>query len=85
VGYDSAVPGGLVGEALRARPYVGIVSVVHRETPCGTVNDVGAAVGAALGEDPPLRIGFTRIAAGQRNPERESPQRWWDDIRAMRK
>ena len=28
--------------ATPARPDVGIVSVVHCETPCGTVNDVGA-------------------------------------------
>jgi pyridoxamine--pyruvate transaminase len=51
VPYDSAVPAASVADALRARPDIGIVSVVHCETPAGTVNDLDAisAVVAAHG------------------------------------
>jgi pyridoxamine---pyruvate transaminase len=42
VGYDSAVPAAAVREALAARPDIGIVSVVHCETPSGTMNDLEA-------------------------------------------
>jgi pyridoxamine--pyruvate transaminase len=51
VPFDSAVPAGSVADALRARPDITIVSVVHCETPSGTVNDLGAisAVVAAHG------------------------------------
>jgi pyridoxamine--pyruvate transaminase len=51
VPFDSAVPPAAVGDALRRRPDVTIVSAVHCETPCGTVNDVDAiaAVAAAHG------------------------------------
>jgi pyridoxamine---pyruvate transaminase len=56
VGYDSAVPAGRVHDVLRARPDVGIVSVVHCETPCGTVNDVGAIAAAMAGHDALLLV-----------------------------
>jgi pyridoxamine---pyruvate transaminase len=49
VPYDSAVPAGRVAEALRARPDITIVSVVHCETPAGTVNDLDA-IAAAVGD-----------------------------------
>jgi pyridoxamine--pyruvate transaminase len=51
VPYDSAVPAASVADALRARPDIGLVSVVHCETPSGTVNDLDAiaAVVAAHG------------------------------------
>jgi len=42
VPFDSAVPPASVAEALARRPDITIVSVVHCETPCGTVNDVDA-------------------------------------------
>jgi len=38
VPYDSAVPAASVAAAFRGRPDITIVSVVHCETPCGTVN-----------------------------------------------
>jgi pyridoxamine--pyruvate transaminase len=51
VPFDSAVPAASVAGALRARPDISIVSVVHCETPSGTVNDLDAisAVVAAHG------------------------------------
>jgi pyridoxamine---pyruvate transaminase len=42
VPYDSAVPADQVEAALQARPDVRIVSVVHCETPSGTMNDLDA-------------------------------------------
>ena len=53
VGYDSA---GRVRDVLRARPDVGVVSVVHCETPCGTMNDVGAIAAAVAGHDALLLV-----------------------------
>ncbi|HEX3921649.1 MAG TPA: hypothetical protein VHY31_05150 [Streptosporangiaceae bacterium] len=42
VAYDSAVPAGRVRAALAERPDVTVVSVVHCETPSGTMNDLDA-------------------------------------------
>jgi pyridoxamine---pyruvate transaminase len=71
VGYDSAVPPGRVRQMLRARPDVGIVSMVHCETPCGLVNDVGAiSAEVAVGEEPLPDAGLSRIAAPKAAPER---------------
>ena len=42
VGYDSAVPLEKVAGAFASRPDITVVSVVHCETPSGTVNDVDA-------------------------------------------
>jgi len=42
VPYDSSVPAASVAEAFRGRPDITVVSVVHCETPCGTVNDLDA-------------------------------------------
>jgi pyridoxamine--pyruvate transaminase len=69
-GYDRAVPVGAVREALAARPDVGIVSVVHCETPSGTMNDldaIGPAVaahGALLLVDAVSSFGGTRCDFG---------------------
>jgi pyridoxamine--pyruvate transaminase len=41
-GYDSAVPPEKVAAAFASRPDITVVSVVHCETPSGTVNDVDA-------------------------------------------
>jgi len=42
VPYDSSVPAASVAEAFHGRPDITVVSVVHCETPCGTVNDLDA-------------------------------------------
>ena len=47
VPYDQAVPASQVKAALQARPDVSIVSVVHCETPSGTMNDL-EAIGSAV-------------------------------------
>jgi pyridoxamine--pyruvate transaminase len=49
VPYDSAVPAGSVADALRSRPDVTVVSVVHCETPSGTVNDLDAIAAVVAG------------------------------------
>jgi pyridoxamine---pyruvate transaminase len=49
VPYDSAVPPARVAEALGQRPDITVVSVVHCETPSGTVNDVDAIAALAAG------------------------------------
>jgi pyridoxamine---pyruvate transaminase len=49
VSYDSSVPAASVAEALRARPDITVVSVVHCETPCGTVNDLDAISAVVAG------------------------------------
>jgi pyridoxamine--pyruvate transaminase len=46
-GWDVSVDPAAVAEAFRKRPDIAIVSVVHCETPSGTVNDVGAIAGIA--------------------------------------
>jgi pyridoxamine---pyruvate transaminase len=46
---DSAVPAESVAEALRRRPDVTVVSVVHCETPSGTVNDLDAISAVVAG------------------------------------
>jgi pyridoxamine--pyruvate transaminase len=55
VPFDSAVPPASVAEALARRPDITIVSVVHCETPCGTVNDVDA-IAAVTAEQGALLI-----------------------------
>jgi pyridoxamine--pyruvate transaminase len=42
VPFDTAVPAASVADALRARPDISVVAVVHCETPSGTVNDLDA-------------------------------------------
>jgi pyridoxamine---pyruvate transaminase len=49
VPYDSSVPAASVAEALRARPDITVVSVVHCETPCGTVSDLDAISAVVAG------------------------------------
>lgn len=49
VPYDSAVPAESVAETLCLRPDVTVVSVVHCETPSGTVNDLDAIAAVAAG------------------------------------
>jgi len=66
VGFDSAVPAGRVHEVLRARPDVGIVSVVHCETPCGTVNDVDAISAAVAGHGALLLVDAVSSFGGVR-------------------
>lgn len=56
VGYDSAVPAGRVRDTLRNRPDIRIVAAVHCETPCGTVNDLGAISAAMAGHDALLLV-----------------------------
>src|ERR1019366_6721166 len=55
VPYDSAVPAARVAEAFRRRPDITVVSVVHCETPCGTVNDLDT-IAAGLAEHGALLI-----------------------------
>jgi pyridoxamine--pyruvate transaminase len=55
VPYDSAVPAARVAEAFRHRPDITVVSVVHCETPCGTVNDLDA-IAAVVAEHGALLI-----------------------------
>ncbi|MGD0604103.1 MAG: alanine--glyoxylate aminotransferase family protein [Streptosporangiaceae bacterium] len=55
VPYDRAVPAARVAEAFRGRPDITIVSVVHCETPCGTVNDLDA-IAAVVAEHGALLI-----------------------------
>ncbi len=47
VRYDSAVPASSVAEAFARRPDISVVSVVHCETPSGTVNDLDAIAAVA--------------------------------------
>jgi pyridoxamine--pyruvate transaminase len=49
VPYDSSVPATSVADALRARPDITVVSVVHCETPTGTVNDLDAISAVVAG------------------------------------
>jgi pyridoxamine---pyruvate transaminase len=49
VPYDSSVSAASVAEALCARPDITVVSVVHCETPCGTVNDLDAISAVVAG------------------------------------
>jgi pyridoxamine--pyruvate transaminase len=51
VPYDSAVPASDVAEALDLRPDVTVVSVVHCETPSGTINDLDAISAVAAEHD----------------------------------
>lgn len=55
VPYDSAVPASEVAETLYLRPDITIVSVVHCETPSGTVNDLDA-IAAVVAEHDTLLI-----------------------------
>jgi pyridoxamine--pyruvate transaminase len=49
VPYDSAVPAARVAEAFGRRPDITVVSVVHCETPSGTVNDLDTIAAVAAG------------------------------------
>lgn len=66
VPFDSAVPPASVAEAIARRPDITVVSVVHCETPCGTVNDLDAIAavvaehGAALIVDAVASFGGIR-------------------------
>jgi pyridoxamine---pyruvate transaminase len=51
VPYDSAVPAADVAEALYLRPDITVVSVVHCETPSGTINDLDAISAVAAEHD----------------------------------
>jgi pyridoxamine--pyruvate transaminase len=68
VPFDQAVPPASVAQALARRPDITVVSVVHCETPCGTVNDldaiatVAAEHGAALIVDAVSTFGGIRCA-----------------------
>jgi pyridoxamine--pyruvate transaminase len=55
VPFDSAVPPASVAEAFGRRPDITVVSVVHCETPCGTVNDLDA-IAAVVAEHGALLI-----------------------------
>ena len=55
VPYDSAVPADSVRKALEQRPDVSVVSVVHCETPSGTMNDLDA-IGPVVAEHGALLI-----------------------------
>ena len=55
VPYDSSVPAASVADAMRARPDITVVCVVHCETPCGTVNDLDA-ISAVVAEHGALLI-----------------------------
>lgn len=55
VPYDSAVPAASVAEAFGRRPDITVVSVVHCETPSGTVNDLDA-IAAVVAEHGALLI-----------------------------
>jgi pyridoxamine--pyruvate transaminase len=55
VPYDSAVPVALVRAALAARPDITVVSVVHCETPSGTMNDLDA-IGPLVAEHGALLV-----------------------------
>ena len=52
---DSAVPAASVAEVFRRRPDITVVSVVHCETPCGTVNDLDT-IAAVVAEQGALLI-----------------------------
>jgi len=51
VPYDSAVPASAVADVMRVRPDITVVSVVHCETPTGTVNDLDAISAVAAEHD----------------------------------
>ena len=55
VPYDSAVPAASVAAAFSRRPDITVVSVVHCETPAGTVNDLDA-IAAVVAEHGALLI-----------------------------
>ena len=66
VPYDSAVPAASVAEAFRRRPDISVVSVVHCETPCGTVNDVGAIAAVVAEHDALLIVDAVSSFGGMR-------------------
>lgn len=65
-GYDSAVPAAAVRDALAARPDIGIVSVVHCETPSGTMNDLDAIAAELAGYDALLLVDAVSSFGGAR-------------------
>jgi pyridoxamine---pyruvate transaminase len=66
VPYDSSVPAASVAEALRARPDITVVSVVHCETPCGTVNDLDAISAVVAGHEALLIVDAVSTFGGIR-------------------
>jgi pyridoxamine---pyruvate transaminase len=66
VPYDSSVPAASVAEALRARPDITVVSVVHCETPCGTVNDLDAISAVVAGHGALLIVDAVSTLGGIR-------------------
>ena len=66
VPYDSSVPAVSVAEALRARPDITVVSVVHCETPCGTVNDLDAISAVVAGHGALLIVDAVSTFGGVR-------------------
>ena len=66
VPHDSAVPAASVAEAFRRRPDISVVSVVHCETPCGTVNDVGAIAAVVAEHDALLIVNAVSSFGGMR-------------------
>ena len=66
VSYDSSVPAASVAEALRARPDITVVSVVHCETPCGTVNDLDAISAVVAGHEALLIVDAVSTFGGIR-------------------
>ena len=66
VPYDRSVPAASVAEALRARPDITVVSVVHCETPCGTVNDLDAISAVVAGHGALLIVDAVSTFGGVR-------------------
>jgi pyridoxamine--pyruvate transaminase len=66
VGYDSAVPPAMVAAALASRPDITVVSVVHCETPSGTVNDVDAIAALTRGHGALLIVDSVSAFGGVR-------------------
>lgn len=66
VGPNRAVPAGRVRDTLRARPDIAIVSVVHCETPSGTMNDLAAIAAAMTGHDALLLVDAVSSFGGTR-------------------
>jgi pyridoxamine--pyruvate transaminase len=66
VPYDSAVPAASVAEAFGRRPDITVVSVVHCETPAGTVNDLDAIAPVVAEHDALLIVDAVSSFGGMR-------------------
>ena len=66
VPYDSAVPAASVAAAFRRRPDITVVSTVHCETPCGTVNDLDAIAAVVAEHDALLIVDAVSSFGGMR-------------------